>query len=637
MNFNKNKLASSVIGASLFSLLSACGGDSASINENPNPEMVQYSNGCTDTDQRCQNFVIDYPISGLDFDCKADTINHFTTKMEGNVVVGGCPVGDTVQFSLQTTATAAKIILGGVDLSKINPLYHRGQPTQLSLMHLAVAMTGKEIVKDDLSDDTYKVLVGLVRLFQALGLEKGANQAGDIQHLELEPEDKKGLAQLESSVEAKDFINGSYVEKLKPWINVNQIDEATAVTVTQQLLNLSKVNIYSANMVPFKFGKVDIGGFFGESSLGTKAIANLYLINLRDGHTLGYAVQWTGTPKAPEGTTTDETLKRILMVSQFPPQKLTAAPQLNWVNTFNQKITRPLALTSSHSTSDVLSIYQGQFVNGNTVPGNEFVYKQATGNNKPAVDPTVYGAWKQTLNNDTYQGRLDLFKTNPATYLDKSVFKSEAKVKSGENYIFPLYANLIFEFEPESGLTPVKLGIVIDENGDIRSNLSQNSLASNQCPGFDFNSYKDQHGVQQYRIGTTGAVNNQTSDKSITLRMILANPAFNELDGAIIGLNETFLLGPNGNNPVGFTSGGVRINLQNLLVNPDVSKGINIQSWNATGALPAKWGNMHATMQKVYNANNSNSLTQEQRELAKREGGELKIELLDCYQIKKKL
>lgn len=641
MNLKKKYILHTLTGLGMMTLLSACGGDSASINEDPNKELVSYSNGCSDLDARCQNFVIDYPVSGLDFDCKLDKINHFTTKLDKNLVTGGCRRGDSVRFSIQSPAAKAQIVLGNVELAKLNPSYSQGSPTQIGLMHIAAAMTGKEMLKDDLSDDSFRVMVGLVRVFQALGAQQDANQVGDIQHLILDPNDKKGLSQLESNVDVNSFLDGSYVSKLKPWIDVSSVDEDTAQQLARQLLNLAKVNVYSANMVPFKFGLLDVGGFYGKSSSGNDAIANLYLLNMRDGHTLGYAVQWTGKPQIPAGVK-DETLTRVLMINQFVPQKLNAEPQLNWVNAFSNKISRALLLQSPNAPLDQMQLNQGRFVNGNIVPGNEFVYKRSTGEKGPPSDTSVYGAWTQQWAGETYTGHLDIYKTNPATYLDRRVFKAEAKVKSGENYIFPLYANLIFDFGDEKNLAPVKLGIVIDENGDIRTNRTATELYSEQCPSMDASSYVDQLGVQQYRIGTTGSVNDQAQDKSVTLRMILSNPIFAQLDGAIIGLNETFILVAQQQNKkqetIGFNSGGVRINLQNLLVNADVSRGIAIRGWDEYGPTEAKWGNMLAAMQKVYNSNKDNAtkITVEQQELAKRSGGRIEIELPRCYQIKSK-
>ena len=51
------------------------------------------------------------------------------------------------------------------------------------------------------------------------------------------------------------------------------------------------------------------------------------------------------------------------------------------------------------------------------------------------------------------------------------------------------------------------LGIVVDENGDIRTDIKPNATAtdmSGQCGVVSNTSLIDNNGVQQYRIGTTG-------------------------------------------------------------------------------------------------------------------------------------
>ncbi|MBZ4341034.1 hypothetical protein LAM87_22435, partial [Mycobacterium tuberculosis] len=87
-----------------------------------------------------------------------------------------------------------------------------------------------------MSDETLKVMVGLVRVFQAIGLEQDANQVGDVQPLELTDNIKNNLTTVNADIGVADFINGSYVEKLKPWVNIEAVDEASAVATAQRLV-----------------------------------------------------------------------------------------------------------------------------------------------------------------------------------------------------------------------------------------------------------------------------------------------------------------------------------------------------------------------------------------------------------------
>ncbi|OTG79820.1 hypothetical protein [Acinetobacter sp. ANC 4648] len=637
----KNKFIIPFALTGLVAALSGCGGESAVIHEDPNKGIVTSTNGCLPTAEKCQSFVVDYPIEGLNFDCSSDQKNHFITEMVQNVAIGGCGVGDKVNFYIQGSETSKKITLGSVDLSKLNPLKVTAQPTQIGLIDIATAMTGKAPVSMSMSDDTFKVMVGLTRIFQAVAVTQDTNLVGDIQPLELSKQFKNNLSKIESSVDVGNFLDGSYVNILQPWLNVNLVSETAAQQVAEQLINLANVNIYTANFLAVSGPNVDLGGFYGSSPSGKEAIANLYLLTTRQGYTTGYAVQWMGTP-ITTGDQVISSIARINLLTQVAPEKLDADAQSKWIDPFSKRISAPFKLHSANNLANNLEIFQGTLFNGTTIPGTEFMYKRVTGDTKPPVDPSVYGKWKQNIENDQFTGSIDVYKTNPATYLDKRVFQTVNTVKTGEQYIFPLYANLIFSFEDKT-LPKVKLGIVVDEKGDIRTNIGADAtstdLSSATCSDVNPTTYKDTaSGVQQYRIGTTGAANYDNSDKSLTLRMILSNPVFGNLDGVLVGLNESLMFLPqtgSGDVP-SFTSGGVRMNLQNLIVDKSTAHGINITGWNGQYATEAQWGNLQAISQSIFNSANKDKANQAQLDLAKRSSGTINIELPSCYTLKTK-
>ena len=628
----------------LVSALTACGGggESATIFEDPNKGVITTTSGCSDSTEKCLAFYVDYPVEGLNFDCSTDTKNHFITEMDSGLAMGGCTVGDKVSFYIQGEKTSRKISLGMVDLAKIRPLKVKGQPAAIGLIDIATAMTGKAPTQMNTNDDTFKVMVGLVRVMQAAAIAQDANVEGDVQPIELTPELKNNLSKLESDVDVKNFLDGSYVNILQPWLNVGAIDAQAAENVAKQLLNLSNVNLYTANFLAIKQGSVDLGGFFGTSTSGNgnESIANLYALTTRQGFSTGYAVQWVGKP-ATTGENIISTIGRLNLLTQIAPMKLNAPAISNWINPFTHKIEQPFVLQSANNLADELQIHQGTVLNGTTIAGTEFMYKQITGDTKAPTDSSIYGRWKQSIGSEQLTGSIDIYKTNPATYLDKQVFSTINNVKSGEKYIFPLYANLTFKFKDVS-IPDVKLGIVVDEYGDIRSNIGRNATANDmssaECTSVDNSTYKDNTtGVQQYRVGTTGAANYGVSDKSLTIRMILANSAFGNIEGALVGLNESLMFLPqdNSGNTTSYNSGGVRLNLQNLIVgNP--SSGINITGWDGAAATNAEWGNMLALSQVVYNSANATKVTPEQTALAKRTNGTITIDLPACYTVKNK-
>lgn len=201
----------------------------------------------------------------------------------------------------------------------------------------------------------------------------------------------------------------------------------------------------------------------------------------------------------------------------------------------------------------------------------------------------------------------------------KQCFKTSGNVKTGESYIFPLYATLTFNFE-QTGAQPVNLGIVIDEHGDIRTDIKPNATItdmSGQCATVADSNLIDSLGVQQYRIGSTAAtINNPiNSDRSVYIRMILANPKFANIDGAIVGLSF-----------IGVSAGTAKLNLYNLLANKIDNNSINLN--NGAKGL-ASWYNPHAATQASYNALENVTPTDEEKALAQRIAGTVTIKLAD--------
>ena len=623
--------------------LSACGGESTTIKEDPYSGVKTNSNGCDPSGEKCQGFVISYPVEGLNFDCSSDPNNHFVTELEGNTVTGACPVGDKIRFYIQGESSSRKIELGQVNLAEIAPLRVENQLVQVGLLDIAKGITGQDATATSTTDATFRTMVALTKMFQAVGLNQGSNTALDVQPVDLTTELKNKLNVLEANVTANEFTEGGYAAKIKPWLDVSTVADADAEAVAKQLLNLKNVNVYSANFLAIQAVNVDVGGFYGKAG-NKESIANLYAITDRQGYSIGYAVQWKGIPNTSSSQLISD-VGRINLLTQVVPEKLNIVANgkaetsiQDWINPLTDRIKTPLILKRIDGTNNQLSIHQGKILNQKAIAGTEYVYKNLVGSDTAPSDNTVYGRWSQNIDNDSYTGSIDLYKTNPATYLSNEIFKTINTVRAGQNYIFPLYANLTFKFNDTSIPSQV-VGIVIDEHGDIRTNRTDSSLASTQCNSVDEDFKDSVTKVQQYRIGTTGAANSSTNDKSITIRMILANPIFGNLDGALVGLNESFMYLPQTSSCSIYaaTSGGVRLNLQNLVVNNSTQNGINISSWTGNDANSATWVNMHAVAQDIYEAANKGNSNIVSSDLVKRQGGTIeKVDLLPCYEIKTK-
>lgn len=631
----KNKSILSLALSTFFLTLSGCGGESATILEDPNKGVTTTSNGCAVNNQNsCRSFTIAYPVEGLNFECSSLSGKFFATELIGNTATGSCVFGDKVRFYIQGQKDAPKIDLGTVDLKQISTLDVNAQPVQISLLDIAKGMTGKNATSMMLDDETFKTLVGITRIFQAVGVSQNSNIAGDVQPINLTVDLKNGLKVLSADVTVKDFKDGTYSSDLAEWLDFNSVSEPIAKTVAEQQVQLKNVSIFKADSFLIEALRTDIKGFSGNSSpFDNKSIANLYALTSREGYTTGYAVQWTGKP-INTGTPVPNDLN--LLISQVSPQKLNIVDGIkNWINPLTNSISNPLILKTTPTATDQLDIFQGTVFNQKTIPGNEFVYKSLTGNTT-APNDNVYGKWRQTINNENFDGSIDIYQTNPATYLNRAVFKTLNTVTSGEKYIFPLYATLEFSFA-DTSVPKQSVGIVIEESGDIRTNLTASGTASDRCLSVNKATMIDTDGVQQFRVGTTGAANDSANDKSVTIRIILANPVFGNLDGAIIGLNDRLLeLPQQGNNVSTLFSGGVRLNLQNLIVSNSTASGINISDFGSTNSTAAQWVNMQSVFQNIYNTANPANLTTSQLELAKRQNGTIDVFLPSCYQIKTK-
>ncbi|MCU4337909.1 putative pilus system protein FilF [Acinetobacter dispersus] len=623
-------------------ILNGCGGESSKINEDPTRGVgVTSSTSCDVSSVDCLEFVIDYPIAGLNFDCSSDTVNHFATKAVLNTASGACKLGDNVTFYIQG-AGAKKISLGTVKLDSITKL-KMATPPFIRLIDIASGMTGKAPVSLDMSDDTIKVAMGLVKIFQAIGVEQDANVVGDIQPTEITKEKRDQLTEIIKNVGTAEFISGEYVDILKPWLNLNQVSDETAFNLLIQLINISNTGVWQADLPFLKAGGSETTstgvavpeGFFGcnkddyskcvsdKTSL-LHSMGNFLLLSDRQGYILGYGQQWRG----PASITNDVVIAPIVLNTKVKPRKMQLDAQTGWLNSVDQSINvdHKLNFSLSNNAGENLSIKQGKILNGNTVAGTIALYRQLMKlKDTDAVDNKVLGLWEQRIDDQLYKGAIDIVKVSPVSYLSKDIFKTEANVSSKQNYIFPLYATLTFKFA-ETKYDPVEVGIVIDEHGDIRTDIKANATATDKsgiCGTVkSINSdgtITDNNDQVQYRIGTTGATEFSQNDKSITVRMILSNPKFGTVDGAMFGLNIT-------------KGTGAKINIHNLLAGQPT--GINLT--NLTNET-VTWSNTYAGYQLIYNTtydelkdkNGYVAPTDAERELAKRYSGTVTIRVAD--------
>lgn len=625
-------------------MLNGCGGGSSTINENPtNGSGGATANGsCSVTNSDCLQFSLDYPIAGINFTCSSAANLSFVTKASGNSVIGSCKAGDTASFYLQDAKATKKIELGSVKLDTVSKI-QMTVPPRLKVMDMAIGLTGQTPTSLNQNDPTVRVAMALVKLFQSIGLERTDNIAGDLQPTQFTDDKKNTLNILVQNITATEWKNGAYVNILKPWLDLSQVSDEQAFELVTQLANLSLVGLYQSDYITLAPPNLISENFYGcnltnladcsKNGANTQHVfGNLFLLSDRQGYTFGYGLQWKGTSTI----TSQVAISAVLNVlTKSKPTQMIANAQTTWLDPIQTEIksTQPFRLKTSSNANEDLVIYQGKLLNDSLIAGRDSSYLALTDTKTP--NPQQYALWKQSVDNQNYNGSMDVYKVSPASYLSNQIFKTAKNVKSGQTYIFPLYATLNFKFDT-AGIAPIDLGIVIDENGNIRTDIKPEATAtdmSGQCGVVSNTSLIDNNGVQQYRIGTTGGTESATNDKSITVRMIFAVPELGNLNGIVAGLNSNVVQSTSQTGSQTLLVSGAKINVANLLQGQ--TSGANLTTYdNKT----VSWLNPYAFYQQVYNniKDISPAPTEAEKALGQRMAGTVTLRTADCYQIKTK-
>lgn len=651
----KNKYLLPFALTTLMAALTGCGGESANVI----PEVYEGSttNGtCTIGASGCLGFALDYPLNGLNFTCSSDTKNSFVTTLDlkDGAATGACKVGDKITFFLKGEKDK-QINLGTLDLNKIAKV-STSQLPRLTILDIASGISGTPAKSLDASDSTVKVAMRLAKILQALALQNGGiADPADIQALYITDQMRVDLERISQSIPQETFANttdSDFELLIQPWINISNITNEQAFSTVSMLMNIANAGVYQPEFSLFSTSGVisSLSGSDGlvgcnkdtcnpQDSSTQHLLGHFMLITDRDGYTFGSGIQWRGP--GISGTSTLGGLNTKLLTTTRPI-RMTANAQEHWINPVTKKIDQNFDFQVDQVTTP-LSIYQGTLYNDYMIAGKEAFYKLLTRKTEvTAADKLDFGLWRQTIGSENFNGTLDLYKTFPITYLDKRVFKSINNVKSGEAYIFPMYANLTFKFT-DTSVKDVVLGIVIDEKGNIRTNMKpgyteddmstalDQELASGKSAcdttGFNSSTYIDQYGVQQYRIGTVSRA--FTNDKNISLRMVLANANLKKIDGALVGMNTNIKTSTSGDS---ILVGGALLNVANLL---NLTSGTADITFKDSAVGTVKWANSLSSFQKVYNTNNT-SHTSQDADLAKLSGGSLTFALAPCYTVKKK-
>ncbi|KGT47678.1 hypothetical protein [Acinetobacter sp. HR7] len=639
----------------LVTALTACGGGGSANVKSENDEPATTNGSCSGTG--CIEWGLEYPLDGLNFNCSSDTKNNFITQFNRNdgVATGRCKETDEIEFyiasELDTRINIGKIKLSDfIQVSGVESSFPR-----LSLLDISAGRPNASNLNP--SDPNVKKAINTIKVLQTLALEEERiTDPTDIQPLFITDKIRTRLNKITKSVNVSD---ADFESQIKPVIDITKIKDEDAFKTVSKLAIIANAAVYQPEFSLFSTDGLlsQLSGSNGlvgcdkaSCSASDKTARHVFghfmLITDRQGYTFGSGVQWRDKDLIVAGSNlTSLGGINAEMIRKVKPVGMTALPQTTWLDTVADKITSPYQFNVGQG-QDKLEITQGTLLSDYVIAGNENFYKlvvKGKVDNTPltAVELEKLGKWRMSADNLNYNGSIDLYKIFPISYLDGEVFKTANNVAKGEKYIFPIYGELEFKFTDTSH-SPVKVGIVIDSNGDVRTNRqSETTLAMDQqngCQGdvlkadTSSNVLQDDNGITQYRLGTLGRA--FAKDKNLSIRMILGHENFGDINGALIGVDSRIQTSTNANDSI--VIGGALINVSNLLNSNAGQKG-RITFTNSAGQAVG-WANTLASFQNIYNTANkeSTSVTDADKALAKLSGGTVSLNLADCYTVKQK-
>lgn len=648
----KNKILYPFALTALMAALTGCGGGE-SANIQPEPDEEATTNGsCNSNSSNCLEWGLEYPLDGLNFKCSSDKENQFISLFDLNnaVATGTCNKNDEITFSIQSYSNTA-IDLGKLKLSQFATLNSQNQLPRLSVLDIASGITGRTANNLVETDSTVRVAMNLVKVLQALALqENNIVDPTDVQPLYITDDMRKALGKISSNIKLTD---SDFETKVKSFADTSKISDAQALETVKKLVTIANAAVYQPEFSLFSTAGIGGSTLSGSNGLvgcnkatcdvldrGAKHLfGHFMLITDRQGYTFGSGIQWRDSNlKLASSNLTSLGGLNAELIRSVKPVQMTADPQTSWIHPVQKRLTAPYQLKVA-DTSSPLEIYQGKLLNDYVIAGTKPFYQLVTTgeiDDKKELteqDRLNLGKWRLAADSENYNGSIDLYKIYPISYLDGKVFKTVKNVASRENYVFPMYANLKFSFN-DTSISPVTLGIVIDSNGDIRTNMQSNTDLSTHptlgCSGDALAANMvDANAVQQYRLGTLGRA--FVKENTVSMRMVLANPKFGNINGALVGVDSKIQTSTNANDTI--VIGGALLHLNNVLTSSAGQQG-RVSFLNSAGES-VKWANTYASFQNIYNTANKDAADVD-LELAKLNGGAVEFKLADCYRVQAK-
>lgn len=615
-------------------LLTACGGGSNNIATTGSDGGV-ISNLCASSDTNCLDVVFDdTPVANLNFECGV----YF--GVTGNTAAARCPVNSTVKFFVKATNGTRRVNLGEYLVKPVRTT-DASEALDTSLIRITVkdlaeGITGTSI--GSLDDDAAKTAINLSRFIQSIGLKSEPYiQSAPVNRIFVDKDlvngtvakaatatspavaATPGLDILTADVDAKDFKDSTFVTKLTPWLtahNRSLISADEAKNRLQKTILAVKSGLYFGTPVQrLTIGNPDTENDFdlgvsgnGSINAAIQVTNAVYALAGRDGVSSGYGMQWASdVPK------TNADIFKMFISNKFAKMRVAGGgvdPFTGRFKNFSLKVSKAqfvgdtdssYAAVSDNGSStlyedtfgkgDIFSFVNGKLQRDLVIVGTRAAYKRYL--EKDVADVSELGTWEQktdpatTSGNRVYNGRATLYKIAAVnSYLDPKVWRVKELVATGQNYVFPLYATLTFNYsdnykeacKPQN--TPAcpasrQLSIVFLENGDIWTSF--NSTERSVDTSVDTEAVcvapvttPTGSQKQDMRIGTVRAafLNQAATQYYISPTIIMSGKSFGALDGMQIG---TSALSPR-----------VKINLAGVISAPKDTRG----SLNVTSAEP---------------------------------------------------
>ena len=569
---------------SLCLMLSACGGGSNSINEDP---TAGGSGGntvveCASSDTTCVNLVFDdTPVVNLNYECGK------YRSVTSNTGVARCPVDSNVTFYLKAAEGARKIVLGTIAVKPVrNTISSEVQDTSLiriTTKDLAENITGSSISSLDESVAA-KTAINMSQFLQSIARSNRADptkaytsnnefyvDTAPVNRVYIDTPVKADIEKMTEDVTAKDFQDTTFISKTKPWFEAQKI---TLISTAEAKRRLEKVILAKNSGVFFATPTLDAGlfqntgvdlklGVSGNNGSNTSATVAMFALTDRTGEHTGYGLEWI----AP--TSTDLTRYAIYLQNKYSKMRLADNANIfnPYTNRFNNFIFNigPKAYTDDSAKANEYKDNTFRFVNGKlirdlAVLGSADVYKLYSID--ALKDNSELGTWEQknTIGGTNFSGTATVFKRGAVnTYLDPAVWRVKELVSSGQTYQFPLYATITFNYRDEytkdcaTCAKSATLPVAILANGDIITDGNDDTDFTNTGAVCGAETTKkdttgkpilDSEGkevyVKQKVIGTIRAAYPSTdgNDFYISPSIILAGEQFGALDGSLVGIGE---------------------------------------------------------------------------------------------------